>query len=331
MRRRLRGLFNAKNRWGFGGILPPMLAFCLTAAAQPAYPSRPITVVVPYPPGGSTDNAARPVTPKLGEVLGQPVLIENRGGAGGSIGAALVAQARPDGYTLLIFPTAVMTISPHMMRLPYDPVTAFTLVSLLAMGDGVVAMHPAVPVRTIQEFVAYAKANPGLLRFGSAGNGTITQMTGEIFAHSAGIRMEHIPYRGSAQALTDLLAGRVQLQFDPIAMPAIKDGRLIGLATTGETRSAELPELPTLRELGMYGEGGVSFYGLAGPAGMPPEVLARLTAALEAVLAMPEVARVMAPVGLTPRFEAGAAFEQRVRTDRAAFGEAVRRTGARVE
>lgn len=311
----------------------PMLVslWVCAAAAQPAYPNRPITLVVPYPPGGSSDNAARPLTPALGLALGQPVLIENRGGAGGSIGAAMVAEARPDGYTLLSFPTAIMTISPHMMRLPYDPVTAFTLVSLLALGDGVVAMHPAVPARTIQEFVAYAKAHPGLLRFGSAGNGTITQMTGEIFAHSVGIQLEHVPYRGSAPALTDTLAGRVQLQFDPIAMPAIRDGRLIGLAVTGETRSAEFPDLPSLRELGMFGEGGVSFYGLAGPAGLPSDVLAKLRGALERVLALPEVARAMAPVGLTPRFEAGAAFEQRVARDRASFGVAVRRTGAKVE
>lgn len=321
------------TRWRQAGLPALVLAWLLAgpALAQTAYPNRPVTLVVPYPPGGSSDNAARPVAPKLGELLGQPVLIENRGGAGGSIGAALVAQSKPDGYTLLVFPTAIMTISPHMMRLPYDPARDFTLVSLLAMGDGVVAMHPSVPARTIQELVAYAKANPGRLRFGSAGNGTITQMTGEIFAHSAGIRMEHVPYRGSAPALTDLLGGRVQLQFDPVAMPAIKDGRLIGPATTGETRSAELPELPTLRELGLYGDGGVSFFGLAGPAGLPAEVVARLTGALEAVLALPEVARAMAPVGLTPRFEAGEAFEQRVARDREAFGVAVRRTGARVE
>jgi tripartite-type tricarboxylate transporter receptor subunit TctC len=307
------------------------LALPAIARAQPGYPNRPITLIVPYPPGGSTDNVSRPVAPKLGEVLGQPVVIENRGGAGGTLGAALVAQARPDGYTLLTFPTAVLTISPHMMQLPYDPARAFTPVSLLAMSDGVVAMHPSVPVRTIQELVAYAKANPGRLRFGSAGNGTITQMTGEIFADAVGIQMEHVPYRGSAPALTDLLGGRVQLQFDPIAIPAIKDGRLIGLATTGERRSAELPDLPTLRELGMYGEGGLSFFGLAGPAGLPPEVVGRLTAALERVLAMPEVARAMAPVGLTPRFEAGEAFARRLQNDRELFGAAVRRTGAKVE
>ena len=156
-------------------------------------------------------------------------------------------------------------------------------------------------------------------------------MTGEIFAHAAGIRIEHVPYRGSAPALTALLAGDVELQFDPIATPAVKDGRLIGLATTGDTRSPELPELPTLREAGYYGEGGISFHALAGPAGLPAEVKARLLPALEQVLAMPEVARIMAPVGLRPHFESGETFARRIARDRDIFEEAVRRTGAKVE
>ena len=295
------------------------------------YPNRTITFIVPYPPGGSSDNSARPVAQKLGEVLGQSVVIENRGGAGGSLGAAVVAGAKPDGYTLLVFPTAVLTISPHMMALPYDPGRAFAPVSMLAFGDGVVAMHPSVPARSVPELIAHAKASPTPLRFGSAGNGTITQMTGELFAEAAGIRMEHVPYRGSAPALTDLLAGRVHLQFDPIAIPAIKDGRLIGLAISGDQRSAELPQLPTLKELGLAGDQGLSFHGLAAPAGVPAEVMERLTSALKQVLAMPEVARAMAPVGLRPHFEAGEAFAERLRRDREVFGAAVRRTGARTE
>ncbi len=301
------------------------------ALAQGAWPNRPVTLIVPYPPGGSTDNVSRPIAPRLGEILGQSVLIENRGGAGGSIGAAAVAQARPDGYTLLVWPTAIMTISPHMMRLPYDPQKDFEPLALLATADAAVAMHPKVPVRDLQGLVAYARANPGRLRFSSAGNGTITQMTGEIFANAAGIRIEHVPYRGSAPALTALLAGDVELQFDPIATPAVKDGRLIGLATTGETRSPELPELPTLREAGYYGEGGTSFHALAGPAGLPAEVKSRLLPALEQVLAMPEVARIMAPVGLRPHFESGETFARRIARDRDIFADAVRRTGAKVE
>lgn len=312
----------------------PLLAAPLAAPALAQgerYPNRTITFIVPYPPGGSSDNAARPVAQKLGEVLGQAVVIENRGGAGGSVGAALVAQAKPDGYTLLVFPTAVLTISPHMMTLPYDPARAFVPISMLAFGDAVIALHPSVPARTVPELVAHAKASPAPLRFGSAGNGTITQMTGELFAEAAGIRLEHVPYRGSAPALTDLLAGRVHMQFDPIAMPAIKEGRLVGLAISGDQRSAELPHLPTLKELGFAGDSGRSFHGLAAPAGASPEVVERLTGALRQVLAMPEVARAMAPVGLRPNFEAGEAFAERLRRDRELFGAAVKRTGAKAE
>ncbi len=313
--------------------LPSLLAALPAPALAQGerYPNRTVTFVVPYPPGGSSDNAARPVAQKLGEALGQPVVIENRGGAGGSVGAALDAQAKPDGHTLLVFPTAVLTISPHMMALPYDPARAFAPVSMLAFGDAVVAMHPSVPARTVPELVAHAKASPAPLRFGSAGNGTITQMTGELFAEAAGIRLEHVPYRGSAPALTDLLAGRVQLQFDPVAIPAVKDGRLVGLAMAGDRRSTELPDLPTLKELGLGGDGGAQFHGLAAPAGLPAEAMERLTAALRQVLAMPEVARAMAPVGLRPHFEAGEAFAERLRRDRELFGAAVRRTGAKSE
>jgi tripartite-type tricarboxylate transporter receptor subunit TctC len=221
-----------------------------------------------------------------------------------------------------------MTISPHMMRLPYDPQRDFTAVAMLSIADGVMAMHPSVPLRGIRAVVDYARANPGKLRFSSAGNGTITQMTGEIFASTAGIRLEHIPYRGSAPALTAVLAGEVELQFDPIAIPAVKDGRLIGLAGVGEARSLELPDLPTLTELGLYDGGSYSFFGLAAPAGLPAEIAARLIEALRIVLAAPEVARAMRPVGLQPRLEYGDAFARRLERDRATFGEAVRRTGA---
>ena len=301
------------------------------ALAQAPWPQRSISLMVPYPPGGSTDNTARPVSQKLSEVLGQNVVIENRGGAGGSIGAAMVAQARPDGYSFLCFPTAVLTISPHMMRLPYDVQRDLTPVAMLSVSDGVMAMHPSVPLADIHALIAYAKANPGKLRFSSAGNGTITQLIPEIFAANAGIRLEHVPYRGSAPALTGVMGGEVELQFDPVAIPAVKDGRLRGLATLGEERSGQLPDLPTLKELGLYEGGAYSWFGLAAPAGLPPEITAKMVEALRVVLADPAVARAMAPVGLRPRLEHGAAFARRVEQDRATFGEAVRRTGAKAE
>jgi tripartite-type tricarboxylate transporter receptor subunit TctC len=303
----------------------------MPALAQAPWPQRSIALMVPYPPGGSTDNTARPVSQKLSEVLGQNVVIENRGGAGGTIGAAQVAVAKPDGYTFLCFPTAVMTISPHMMRVPYDPARDLEPLAMLSVSDGVMAMHPSVPLRDMAAVIAYAKANPGKLRFSSAGNGTITQLIPEIFASNAGIRIEHVPYRGSAPALTAVMAGDVELQFDPVAIPAVKDGRLRGIATLGEERSNQLPELPTLTELGLFNGGAYSWFGLAAPAGLPPEINARLVQALRVVLADPAVARAMAPVGLRPSLEHGAAFARRVEQDRATFGEAVRRTGAKAE
>jgi tripartite-type tricarboxylate transporter receptor subunit TctC len=269
------------------------------------------------------------VAPKLSEILGQSVVIENRAGAGGSIGAEVVARARPDGYVLLAFPTAVLTISPHIMNLPYDPATAFTPVSMSTVAHGVIAAHPSLPFRDVAGLVAYAKAHPGQLRFGSAGNGTITQLSGEMFAESTGIRLEHVPYRGSAPSLTDLLGGRVQLLFDSVAIPAIQDGRLVAIATIAETRNPQLPAVPTLREMGLRQAEALPWFGIAGPAGLPLPILSRLTAALGMVLAMPEVARTMAPMGLTPSFEAGEAFADRIRRERDMYGAVVRRTGAR--
>jgi tripartite-type tricarboxylate transporter receptor subunit TctC len=307
----------------------PALAAPWLARAQQDWPARPITMIVPYPPGGTTDLAARPVAPKLGEILGQPVVIENRAGAGGSIGAEVVARARPDGHMLLAFPTAVLTISPHIMTLPYDPATAFTPISMTAVAYGVIAAHPSLPFRDVAGLVAYAKAYPGQLRFGSAGNGTITQLSGEMFAEATGIRLEHVPYRGSAPSLTDLLAGRVQLLFDPVALPAIQEGRLVAIATIAETRNPQLPDTQTLREVGLRQAEALPWFGIAAPAGLPRSILDQLTTAVKSALATPEAALAMAPMGLMPRFEAGQAFATRIHHEREMYGAVVRRIGAK--
>ena len=296
--------------------------------AQEAWPSRPITVVAPYPPGGTTDLSIRPLVPRLGEILGQSIVVENRAGAGGSIGAAFVAQARPDGHTLMAFPTAVLTISQHIMDLPYRPETAFEPVCMTSVAYGIVAAHPSVPFRDVPGLIAYAKANPGQLRFGSAGNGTITQLSGEMFADAAGIKIEHVPYRGSAPSLTDLLAGRIQLLFDPVAVPAVRDGRILALATNAETRNPLLPETPTLRELGLPKAEAIPWFGLAAPAGLPRPVLAKLTEAMRVALGAPETATAMLQMAMAPTFEAGEAFAERIRRERATYGEVVRRIGA---
>ncbi|MFM7611501.1 MAG: Bug family tripartite tricarboxylate transporter substrate binding protein, partial [Alphaproteobacteria bacterium] len=267
------------TRRGLGALTATALSLPYLARAAD-WPTRPVTLLVPYPPGGPSDVSARPLLEPLSRLLGQPVVIENRAGAGGSIGAQAVAQSR-DGHTVMIFPTAVLTISPHVMaQLPYDPATAFIPVARITLGYSVIASHPSLPFRDAAGLIAYGKANPGQLRFGSAGPGTITQLTGELFGDVTGIRLEHVPYRGSAPSLTDALAGRVQLLFDSVAVPAVNDGKLIGIATIGENRNPSLPNVPTLAEIGLERALAIPWFGVAAPASMPPAAVARLTEAL---------------------------------------------------
>lgn len=300
------------------------------ALAQPAWPQRPVVLVVPYPPGGSTDNVARPLMQEWSRIIGETIVIENRGGAGGTIGAEFVSRARPDGYTLLLFPTAVFTISPTMMRPPYDVDRDFTPIARVAASDAFIVTNPSVPARTIQELVAYAKARPGQVRFGSAGNGTITQLQCEIFGEQAGVRLEHVPYRGSGLSVNDLVAGHIQMICDPAALPMVRDGRLRALASFGDQRHPEFPDVPTLMEVGLADRGAMSWFGIAAPAGTPPAVRARIAATLEEALKSEQVARGLAIGGLRPAFETGEAFANRITRDRAIFADVIRRTGAGV-
>jgi tripartite-type tricarboxylate transporter receptor subunit TctC len=300
------------------------------ALAQPAWPQRQVTLVVPYPPGGSTDNVARPLVQEWSRIIGETIVIENRGGAGGTIGAEHVSRARPDGQTLLLFPTAVFTISPIMMRPPYDADRDFVPVARVASSDAFVIVNQSVPARTIQELVAYGRARPGQLRFGSAGNGTITQLQCEIFGEAAGVRLEHVPYRGSGLSVNDLVAGHIQMICDPAALPQVRDGRLRALASFGDTRHPEFPDVPTLMELGLAERGAMSWFGIAAPAGLPPALRARIAATLEEALKSDQVARGMAIGGLRPAFETGEPFANRITRDRAIFADVIRRTGAGV-
>jgi tripartite-type tricarboxylate transporter receptor subunit TctC len=300
------------------------------ALAQPAWPQRQVTLVVPYPPGGSTDNVARPLVQEWSRIIGETIVIENRGGAGGTIGAEVVSRARPDGHTLLLFPTAVFTISPLMMRPPYDVDRDFTPVARVAASDAFVIVNSTVPARTIRELVDYARARPGQVRFGSAGNGTITQLQCEIFAEAAGVRLEHVPYRGSGLSVNDLVAGHIQMICDPAALPQVRDGRLRALASFGETRHPEFPDVPTLMELGLAERGAMSWFGIAAPAGLAPAVRARISATLEEALKSEQVARALAIGGLRPAFETGEPFATRIARDRAIFADVIRRTGAGV-
>jgi len=306
------------------------LGLASPALAQGSAAARPITIIVPFAPGGSTDIVSRLLAERMTALLGQPVQVENRAGANTIIGAEFVARARPDGHTLLLFPTAIFTISPHMMQLPYDVDRAFIPIARVAASDAFVIIHPSVPARHIRELVALAKQRPGELRFGSAGNGTITQLQCEIFAEAAGIKLEHVPYRGSGQSFIDLLAGRIQMICDPAALPGVRDGRLIALASFGDRRHEEFKDVPTLLETGLAERGAMSWFGIAAPAGTPPEVQARITASLEESLRAASVASGMAIGGLRPAFETGEAFAKRIREDRAIFQGVIERTGAKV-
>lgn len=304
-----------------------LLAGPRALAAQPAWPERPVTIIVPYPPGGPTDGSVRPLTQSLSERLGQPVVIENKAGASGTIGAEYVARAQPDGYTLLTSTVAMLAITPHVMHLGYDPLRSFTPLAMLSISNGVLAVNQKVPARNVAELVAHAKANPGKLTYGSAGMATYTHLSGVRFGMSAGIDIRHVPYRGSAPSVTDAIAGVVDMVFDPIAIPAVRDGKLRGLAVLDPVRNPLLPDLSTLRETGYADNGGDGWFGLLAPAGVPAPVVSRLIRNIEEACAAPGVADAMALSGLRPMLVTGDAFRQRIVADHAFFGEVVRKAG----
>ncbi|HZD19749.1 MAG TPA: tripartite tricarboxylate transporter substrate binding protein BugE [Burkholderiales bacterium] len=271
-----------------------LLALCcspLLAAAQ-SYPARPITLIVPFPPGGSTDIIGRIAADGLARELGQPLVVDNRGGAGGAIGAKAIADAAPDGYTLGIATVSTHVVNPivhHDLR--YDALADFTFVAEIASVPNVVSVHPSVPARTLGELVAYAKQHPGKLNFGTPGVGSLGHLIGETFKYSAKIDMTHVPYRGAGPALNDALAGQVQVLFDnlPSSLPHIQAGKLRALAVAAEKRIANLPDVPTFAETGHPLVNDPSWFGLIGPAHLPADVVSRVHAALAATLKQPEV------------------------------------------
>jgi tripartite-type tricarboxylate transporter receptor subunit TctC len=282
-------------------------ALVLIAAAQPAaaqqYPSRPITLVVPFPPGGSATIIARIIADKLGDALGQQIVIDNRGGAGGSIAARQVARSTPDGYTLLIAFTGTLAISPRIFaNVGYDPRKDFSAIGLIGMAPSVLAVHAALPARSVAQLIASAKATPGEIRYGSPGIGTINHLAGELFASTAEIKLTHIPYKGTGPAINDLLGGHIAMMFAPIpaAHGNIAAGTLRALGVTSLTRSKLLPEVSTIAEAGLPGFEVVQRSVLLAPAGTPWVIVERLNRALNAVLATDDVRNRLALEGGEP-------------------------------
>jgi tripartite-type tricarboxylate transporter receptor subunit TctC len=311
-------------------------ALCLAAAplahAQ-GYPSKPVKLVVPYPPGGPTDIVARVVAQKLSEQTGQQFIVDNRPGAGGNTGAELVARSAPDGYTLLIATTA-HAINPSLFKnLGYKLTKDLAPVSLLTSGPLVIVANPALPAKNVAELIALAKARPGQLNFASSGNGQSTHLAAELFASMAGVKMTHIPYKGSAPALTDVMGGQAQLMFDTMlsAMPHVKGGKLKALAVTSGKRSPAAPDLPTVAESGLPGYEAIAWNGLLAPAGTPPEAIARLSAELKKALALPEVKDKFEAQGFAAAWNTPEAFGGFMNAEVEKWAQVVKVSGATVD
>jgi tripartite-type tricarboxylate transporter receptor subunit TctC len=307
---------------------------CGTTAAQ-GYPSKPIRFVVPYPPGGPLDIMARAVGQKLTEAWGQPVVVDNRAGAGGNIGADLVAKSPPDGYTLLMGAVATHAINPTLYgKVPYDPIKDFAPVALVAQVPNILVVHPSVPARTVPELIELARARPGYLNFGSGSTGSTGHLAGELFNTMAGVKMVHIPYKGGAPAMADLLAGQVQLMFDNLAnaLPNVRAGKLRALAVTTLARSPAVPELPTIAQSGLPGFDLTTWFGVMVPAGTPPEVVARLNAEIVRALGAKDMRERLEKMGAElPASNTPEHFAAFIRAEAAKYAKVVRDSGARVE
>ena len=299
------------------------------------YPSRPIRLVVPYPPGGPLDIMARAIGQKLTEAWNQAVVVDNRPGAGGNIGADLVAKSPADGYTLLMGAVATHAINPTLYgRLPYDPVKDFAPVALVAQVPNILVVNPSVPVRSVRELIDLARARPGYLNFGSGSTGSTGHLAGELFNTMAGVRMVHIPYKGGAPAMTDLLAGQVQLMFDNLAnaLPNVRAGRLRALAVTTLARSPAMPDLPTIAESGLPGFDLTTWFGLMVPAGTPTEIVSRLNAEIVRALNAKDMRERLEKMGAGPPADnTPAHFAAFIRAEAAKYAKVVRDSGAKVE
>jgi len=277
---------------------------------------------------------ARLVGKRLGETLGQPVVVDNRPGAGGVVGAELAAKAPPDGYTLFLGGVGSHAINPNLIEnLPYDPIRDFAPVELLAQAPLVLVVHPSVPVRDVAELVVYARSNPGRLNFASNGNGSSSQLAAVMFESMAGIDMVHVPYKGLSPALTDLLSGQVQLMFSSVVaiVPHVKAGKVRGLATTGAKRLALLPELPTIAESGFPGYEASSWYGILAPAGTPRDIVTKLNAELSTALEQPEVRKSLLAEGAEPAGGTPEQFAAHIRAEKERLGKIIRDAKIRLQ
>lgn len=308
-----------------------LCTFAAATAGASGYPDKPIRLVVPFPPGGTTDLLGRVLATRLSETLGQQVIVDNRPGAGGTIGSDIVAKAQPDGYTLLFGTVGTQSINASLYkRLPFDAARDFTPVALFAGVPNILVVNPAVPAKSVQELVAYAKAHPGQLNMGSAGNGTTNHLSGELFKSMTGTQIVHVPYKGSGPAMADLLANQVQLMFDnlPGSLPHVKSGKLRALAVTGTTRSPALPDVPTMAEAGVTRYVADVWFGVVGPKNLPPEILNKLSGEITRIAQDPVMRDKLLKQGAAPMTASPTEFATLIRTDTDKWARLVKASGA---
>lgn len=307
------------------GIVP-------NVSAQP-YPSKPVRVVIPFPAGGTTDILARAIGQKLTEEWKQQVIIDNRPGGGANIGAEIAVKSPPDGYTLLMASTAHSINASLYTGLTYDPIKDFTPVTLIAVTGQVLCVHPSVPVKSIKEFIDYAKKRPGELNYSSAGNGSLPHLAAELFRSRTGINIVHVPYKGAPPAMTDLLAGHVALSFAtaPSAVPHVKSGKLRALGVSTATRMPALPEVPTIAEKGVPDFEASNFFGLAGPPGMPVTVVDRLNAAVVRIVQSPGIAKYMSEQGADALTSTPAEYGAHLKSEVVKWAKVVKDSGAKID
>ena len=300
----------------------------------PNYPVKPVRWIVPFAAAGPTDLMSRAVAEKLSQRFGQQFVVDNRPGAGGNIGAEVVARSAPDGYTLMIGHVGTHAINATLYpRLAFDPIRDFTPISLIATLPLALVVHPSVPAKDVRELVAYAKTHPGQLNFASAGNGGPTHLTGELFKVSAGINIVHVPYKGNAAALTDLIAGRVHMMFSNMltSMPHVRAGKLRAIALSSPARSPQAASIPTVAESGLPGFSSVPWYGALGPAGLPKSIVTRLHAGISQALAEPDLRERFVTQGIDLQASTSAEFAALIKAELAKWRKVVRESGAKVD
>jgi tripartite-type tricarboxylate transporter receptor subunit TctC len=312
-------------------LLAVIIATLAGAAGAQSYPTRPVHLVVPFPASGATDILARVVAERLAESLGQPVPVENKPGAGGSLGSAVAAKAAADGYTILMATTSTHSIGPALQKLPYDPEKDFAPVSLIANAPGVLVVSPGLNISSVKELIALARAKPGQLNFSSSGTGTIVHLSGELFTRMAGVQMQHVPYKGTALAAADIKSGQIAMMVDNIvsAMPFMKSGMQKALAVTSAKRSGVLPDLPTVAESGVPGYESVAYFAIFAPAGTPAGIVRRLNGELVKIVNTPQVKARLIELGADPVGSTPEALAEVRRSEQAKWAKVIQEAGVK--